>query len=85
MEAEYVYLRQIWKEPLPIINLVKGVASEVGLEYSEVMRMHTSSHKDNYRALILENMEPLCMTPRYWHYADKYKWFIEILKSNNTQ
>jgi len=85
MEAEYVALSASCRELLPIIRLVKGVASAVGLEPAETTDMHVSIHEDNAGALILAKMEPPRMTPRSKHYNVKYHWFREQLEPNNIE
>ena len=67
MEACYVVLSMSIKELLPIIYLVKCVADSVVLDVEETPNMHIFVHEDNVGCLVLENMEPPQINPRYKH------------------
>jgi hypothetical protein len=85
MESEYCALSQSCKDLFPIVELVRELASAVGLSVESVAKMHIKIHEDNVGALTLANLEPGRMTPRSKHYAIKYHWFREHVHANRVK
>eukprot|EP00956_Cyclotella_meneghiniana_P035535 scaffold115810_cov49-Cyclotella_meneghiniana.AAC.1 len=85
MEAEYVALSHSCKDPFPLIDQIRELASSVGLPVKDTTNMHIKIHEDNVGALTLSKLEPKRMTPRSKHYAIKYHWFREQIGPRNIE
>ena len=83
MEAEYVALSTAMKDLIPLQRIVKAVAE--GIRIDSDIRASIKSHvwEDNAGALTLARLEPPRITPRSKHYAIKYHWFRNFVKSDD--
>ena len=63
---------------IPIIDMVKGIGSAVGLSTSKQTEMHISIHADNAGCIALtKKLTPEC-TAASKHYAMTTHWFWEM-------
>ena len=93
MQSEVISLTACFREPIPIVNMVKEIGSAVGLSTAESTKMHVYIHEDNEDALVLVDTLPPQFTPASKQYAVKVHWFrekciemkIEISKVSTTE
>ena len=74
MEAKVISLAACMRELLPIIDMVKDLATKVGLQSGDV-NMNVSVHEDNSGGLVLAETLPPQFTHRSKYYATKTIWF----------
>jgi hypothetical protein len=73
MEAEYIALSLAMRELLPLRELLKEMATAIGVSSVFEIRTHSKVFEDNNGALILASSPK--MTPRSKHIAVKYHFF----------
>ena len=85
MMAEYYALSHVMKEVIPLRELTRAVAQEVGIDRQAVITFKTTIWEDNMGALTLANLEPGQQTPRSKFYDVRVHWFRSILhdRENN--
>ena len=79
MEAEYIACSTACRDLLPLMDLVREVATAVDLPIDEVTDLHSTIWEDNIGALTLAHLELPRMTPRSKHIATKYHWFRQFV------
>ena len=85
MDAEYNALSMAMKSVLPLLELLRIIGKQVGLNEEQLTKVKTTVWEDNVGALTLANLEPGRITPRSKFYAIKYHWFRSHLKPNRVQ
>ena len=79
MEAEYIACSTACRDLLPLMDLVREVATAVDLPIDEVTDLHSTIWEDNVGALTFVHLELPCMTPQSKHIATKYHWFRQFV------
>ena len=84
MQAEYVAYSAM-RHLIPFKALMIEIAECMGLEHEDLAIIRTKVWEDNTGALVLANLEPKRITSRSKHFAIKYHWFREQLKSKGIE
>ena len=85
MMAEYYALSMAMREVLPLRELVRTVATGLGIEEKVQTLFKTTIWEDNMGCLTLANLEPGQSTPRSKFYDSKVHWFRAHLSSPKGQ
>ena len=88
MEDKYVSLSTAMRDLLPMIPLLKEVCWGIGLEETVIANFKSTICEDNNGCLTLAKMEAprmMPLQPHSKHYAVKYHWFWEHLKSEGIE
>jgi hypothetical protein len=64
--------QHIYKDFIPVIDLVKELSGAVGLPTEFVSNLDGKSFKDNVGALTLAKLEPAQITPHSKHFCINY-------------
>ena len=79
MMAEYYVLSTAMRDMLPLRDLIKGVASGMGISDDCLTHFKTTVWEDNNGALSLANLEPGQHTPRSRFYQARVHWFRSFI------
>ena len=85
MMAEHYALSHVMKEVLPLKDLTRAVASEVGIKKEALINFKTTVWEDNMGALTLANLEPGQQTPRSKFYDVRVHWFRQHLHQKENR
>ena len=83
MESEYVALSMAMKELIPLQRIVFEICNYLKVDLDKISTIKSELWEDNAGALGLAKLAPPRMTPRSKHYALKYHWFREFVRTEN--
>ena len=81
--AEYYALSAAMKEVLPLLEVIKAVATSFGIEPEVMTEFQTTIWEDNMGALHLAQLDPGQHTARSKFYDVRVHWFRQHLQNSD--